>query len=191
MEPVNSVHQYSATIKHCHNIIRTIVSIQEDAFDCRTRYRTLATSRWCNNFGSSLYLIDCRRVCYLCFILRAEYSPLTTREASKFFPPSNAKSPKNIKSSRKLLELVKPPSILSLPGRYCGGSPFTHIVGKRIGEADSILCAGQWSRISWAVVFPSRRNGRAHCVPWTGGEHIGVFRQVQARYQNQITPYSV
>jgi hypothetical protein len=123
MELVNSVHEYTAIIEHCPNIIRAIVSIQADAFDCGTLYRTLCTSRCftCNRFGDHLYLIDCRRVCYFCFTRRAEYLPLTNREASKFFTPKT--NPKrNAQSSRKLLELAKPPSILSLPGRYCGTS---------------------------------------------------------------------
>ncbi|KAG6838827.1 hypothetical protein C0991_008076, partial [Blastosporella zonata] len=34
MELVNSVRQYTAIIEHCPNIIRAIVSIQADAFDC-------------------------------------------------------------------------------------------------------------------------------------------------------------
>ena len=123
MEIVNSVHQYTAIIEHCPNIIRAIVSIQADGFDCGTLYRTLCTSQCstCNCFGNHLYLIDCRRVCYLCFIRRAEYFPLTSREASKFFKffTPNAKSKRNAKSSRKLLALAKLPSILSLPGRYC------------------------------------------------------------------------
>jgi hypothetical protein len=123
MQLVNSVRQYTAIIKHCPNIIRAIVSIQADAFDCGTLYRTLCTSRCftCNRFGDRLYLIDCRRVCYFCFTRRAEYFPLITREASKFFTPIT-KPRRNAKSSRKLLELAKPPSILSLPGRYCYGS---------------------------------------------------------------------
>jgi hypothetical protein len=121
MELVNSVHQYTAIIEHCPNIVRAIVSIQADAFDCGTLYRTLCTSRCftCNRFGDHLYLIDCRRVCYFCFTRRAEYLPLTSHEASKFFT-LNAKPKSNAKSSRKLLELAKPPSVLSLPGRYCG-----------------------------------------------------------------------
>ncbi|KAF8055628.1 hypothetical protein FPV67DRAFT_1567466 [Lyophyllum atratum] len=99
MELVNSVRQYITIIEHCPNIIRAIVSIQADAFDCGTLYRTLY----------------CRRVCYFCFTRRAEYFPLTSREASKFFTP-DARPQSNAKSFRKLLELAKPPSILSLPG---------------------------------------------------------------------------
>ncbi|KAF9484897.1 hypothetical protein BDN70DRAFT_824681 [Pholiota conissans] len=118
---VNSVHQYTAIIEHCPNIIRAIVSVRADAFDCATLYRTLCTSRCftCNRFGDHLYLIDCRRVCYFCFTHRPEYFPLTSREASRFFNP-NAQAQSKSKSSRKLLELANPPSILSLPGRYCG-----------------------------------------------------------------------
>ena len=122
MELVNSVHQYTSIIEHCPNIIRAIVSIQADGFDCGTLYRTLCTSRCftCNRFGDHLYLIDCRRVCYFCFTRRVEYFPLTSGQAAKFFTP-NAKPGSKAKSSRrKLLELAKTPSILSLPGRYCG-----------------------------------------------------------------------
>lgn len=120
MELVNSVHQYTAIIEHCPNIIRAIVSIQADGFDCSTLYRTLCTSRCftCNRFGDHLYLIDCRRVCYFCFTQRSGYFPLTSREAYRLFTP-NAKPQSNDKSVRKLFELAKPPSILSLPGRYC------------------------------------------------------------------------
>ncbi|EDR13154.1 uncharacterized protein LACBIDRAFT_322627 [Laccaria bicolor S238N-H82] len=95
MELVNSVRQYTAMIEHCPNIIRAIVSIQADAFDC-----------------------DCRRVCYFCFTERPEYFPLTSREAYKLFT-LNGKPQSNDKTSRKLFKLAKPPSVLSLPGRYC------------------------------------------------------------------------
>ena len=143
MELVDSVHQYTAIIEHCPNIIRAIVSIQADAFDCGTLYRTLCTSRCstCNRFGSYLYLIDCRRVCYLCFTERAEYFPLTSHEASKFFTP-NTKPRSKAKSSRKLLELAKPPSILSLPGRY-GGSGQGYLRRRRLRLYDRqavVLC---------------------------------------------------
>jgi len=46
MQLVNSVRQYTTIINHCPNIIRAIVSIQADAFDCGTLYRTLCTTRW-------------------------------------------------------------------------------------------------------------------------------------------------
>ena len=118
MALVNALPQYTAILKHCPNIIRAIVSIQADGFDCGTLYRTLCTSQCstCNQFGDHLYLIDCRRTCYLCYITRPEFFPLSSREACRLFS-SSAK--RQDTSPRKLLELVKVPSILSLPGRYC------------------------------------------------------------------------
>ena len=44
MELVNSVQQYTTIIEHCPNIIRAIVSIQADTFDCGALYRMLCTS---------------------------------------------------------------------------------------------------------------------------------------------------
>lgn len=50
---VDPIPQYAALIKHCPNIIRAILSIQADAFDCGTLYRTLSTYRCstCKRFG--------------------------------------------------------------------------------------------------------------------------------------------
>ena len=60
--------------------------------------------------GIMINVFTCARV--------GEYFPLTSREASKFFTRPQGKA----KSSRKLLELARPPSIVSLPGRYCVGT---------------------------------------------------------------------
>ncbi|KAM3549768.1 hypothetical protein ARSEF4850_008684 [Beauveria asiatica] len=53
MELVDSVPQYTAIIKHCPDVIRAILSIQADAFDCDLLYRTLRTTRCstCGRFG--------------------------------------------------------------------------------------------------------------------------------------------
>ncbi|KAF1948854.1 hypothetical protein CC80DRAFT_583333 [Byssothecium circinans] len=104
MELVDSVPQYDAIIKHCPNIIRAILSIQADAFDC-------------DRFGDYLYLIDCRRVCYLCFTRRLEYFPLTIGRASSFFTPDGTQQRSAI-TSRQRLRAANLPSVLSLPGRY-------------------------------------------------------------------------
>ncbi|KAG5989376.1 hypothetical protein E4U52_005624, partial [Claviceps spartinae] len=79
------VPQYTALIKHCPNIVRAILSIKADAFDYNVLYRTLSTfsCSTCERFGDRLYLIDCRRVCYQCFMERLEYFPLTVGRASK------------------------------------------------------------------------------------------------------------
>ena len=39
MKLVNSVRQYTPIIEHCPNIIRAIIGIQADVFDCSTLYR--------------------------------------------------------------------------------------------------------------------------------------------------------
>jgi len=87
MQLVNSIRQYTAIIKHCPNIIRAIVSIQGDAFDCRTLYRTRCTTRCstCIRFGN--LIDDCRRVCLFCFSERPEYFPSHVTKHTSSSPP--------------------------------------------------------------------------------------------------------
>ncbi|RDA83181.1 hypothetical protein CP532_6445 [Ophiocordyceps camponoti-leonardi (nom. inval.)] len=120
MELVDSITQYSAIIKHCPNIIRAIVSIRANAYDCNALFRTLSSKKCstCQHFGDHLYLIDCCRVCYFCYTRRPEFFPLTLGRASRFFVPSKRQRRDGI-TSRKLLRAAKPPSVLSLPGEYC------------------------------------------------------------------------
>jgi len=120
MQLVDSVPQYATIIKHCPDIIRAIVSIEADAFDCNALYATLSTTRCstCERFGDHLYLIDCRRVCYFCFTRRLEYFPLTIGRASSFFT-SGGTQQRHAATSRQRLLAANPPSVLSLPGRYC------------------------------------------------------------------------
>jgi len=135
MELVDSVPQYAAFIKHCPNIIRAILSIRADAFDCGTLFKTLSTSRCstCKRFGDHLYLIDCRRVCYFCFTRRPEYFPLTIGQASRYFT-LNGTQQRNATTTRQLLHVANPPSVLSLPGRYCTawGSDGGNLARKRL-----------------------------------------------------------
>ena len=77
-EVVDSVPQYAAIVKHCPNLLRAILSIGARGYSCATLYRTLCTTRCsaCSFFGDHLYLIDCRRVCYMCFARRRQsHSP--------------------------------------------------------------------------------------------------------------------
>jgi len=119
MQLVNSIRQYAAIIQHCPYIIRVIISIQADAFDCATLYRTLCTTRCstCNRFGDRLYLIVCRRVCYFCFTNRPEYFTIKSEEVYELFI-SNAKPQYD---RTKFFTLAKPPSILCLSGPYPDG----------------------------------------------------------------------
>ncbi len=110
MELVDSVPQYAALINHCPNIIRAILSIQADAFDCGTLYKILSTKRCstCERFGDHLYLIDCRRVCHFCFTMRLEYFPLTIGQASRFFGLNRTPEHKAI-TARQRLHVANPP----------------------------------------------------------------------------------
>ncbi|KAH7019653.1 hypothetical protein EDB80DRAFT_701256 [Ilyonectria destructans] len=120
MDLVDSIPQYAAIIKHCPDIIRAILSIQADAFNCSTLYATLCTTQCakCKCFGNHLFLIDCRRVCYMCFTRKLEFSPLTIDSAKRFFPLQGTQLPNALTMSQRL-RAANVPSILSLPGRYC------------------------------------------------------------------------
>ncbi|OAA63322.1 F-box domain, cyclin-like protein [Niveomyces insectorum RCEF 264] len=127
MELVDSVPQYAAIIRHCPTIVRAILSIQADAFGCGVLYATLCTTRCstCERFGDHLYLIDCRRVCYFCFTQRLEYLPLTMGDILRCFLPRSTGAQRRSaaatgSSGRQRLREANPPSVLSLPGRYCG-----------------------------------------------------------------------
>lgn len=119
-ELVDSVPEYAAIIKHCPDVIRAILSIQADAFDCSVLYKTLGTTRCstCERFGDHLYLITCRRVCYFCFTRRLEYCPLTMGRALRFVNVDETQE-SGVMTSRQRLRSSNPPSVLSLPGRYC------------------------------------------------------------------------
>ncbi|GJD02227.1 F-box domain-containing protein [Colletotrichum higginsianum] len=125
MQLVDSVPQYAAILRHCPDIIRAIISIQADAFDCNTLYATLSTTRCatCDRYGDHLYLIDCSRVCYFCFTRRPEYWPLTAGRASSVFmscrPITTSTNTASSSSNRQRLLAANLPSVLSLPGRYC------------------------------------------------------------------------
>lgn len=119
-ELVDSVPQYAAIIKHCPDVIRAIVSIQAGSFDCEVLYRTLSTTRCstCERFGDHLYLISCCRVCYFCFTRRVEYLPLTMGRALRSLDSDGVQLRSAI-SGRQRLRALNPPTVLSLPGRYC------------------------------------------------------------------------
>ena len=124
MDLVDSVPQYASLIKHCSNIVRAVISIQADAYDCTTLYKTLCTTQCftCGRFGDHLYLIDCCRVCLFCFTQRLEYFPLTIGRASKFLT-SDGTQQHGATTGRQHLLAVNPLSVLSLPGRYCSVGP--------------------------------------------------------------------
>jgi len=86
MEFVNSVHQCTAIIEDCPDILRAVVSIQVEAFDCAKLYRTLFTTRCStyNRFGD--YLIDRLSPCLLLLFHRSS-SPSQVARHTGSSPP--------------------------------------------------------------------------------------------------------
>ncbi|PHH63083.1 hypothetical protein CDD81_6328 [Ophiocordyceps australis] len=117
MDMVDSIPQYAKMLNHCPDIIRAATSMQANAYDCCTLFNTLSTTdcSTCGNFGAYLYLIDCRRVCSLCAVTRAEFLPIPWKVARAICAPKTANARRAL-TNQQLRRRV--PSILSLPGRY-------------------------------------------------------------------------
>ncbi|KAI1414113.1 hypothetical protein F5Y13DRAFT_21962 [Hypoxylon sp. FL1857] len=107
MHVVNSLHQYKMISKHCINVLRAAVSLEAASFDCRTLYETLRTRKCgnCHRFGSYLYLITCKRVCYFCFSSTLKFRPMSAKDAARF-------------SGLPMQDLMHLPHVMSLAGRY-------------------------------------------------------------------------
>ncbi|KAK1764744.1 hypothetical protein QBC33DRAFT_580023 [Phialemonium atrogriseum] len=91
MSLVDSLHQYGMVFKHWPNVLRSIINIRADYFDCKTLYQTLSSSK-CktrDRFGGYLYLVTCKHL--------------------------GIWLPSHVGCSRR--ELKHPPYIVSLPGR--------------------------------------------------------------------------
>ena len=102
MAAVDSLHGYCLLAKHFPDILRAILSLEADSFDCGTLWRTLTTSTCasCHGFGNYLYIITCERVRYKCFSFDTRFLP--------------------VMRSRKMQEeenTPRIPNVLSLPGR--------------------------------------------------------------------------
>ncbi|KAI0484955.1 hypothetical protein GGR56DRAFT_616277 [Xylariaceae sp. FL0804] len=69
-ELVNSLVEYKAITTHAQNALRDILSIEAGrGITCRTLYDKLCTPNCeqCGDFGSYLYLLTCKRLCFFCF----------------------------------------------------------------------------------------------------------------------------
>ncbi|KAI5859492.1 hypothetical protein GGS23DRAFT_585652 [Durotheca rogersii] len=85
IELVNSLPQYKAISTHARNALRGILSIETGRWiTCRTLYEKLCTPgcEQCGDLGGYLYLLTCKRVCFLCISEDRLYLPLSRRRAS-------------------------------------------------------------------------------------------------------------
>ncbi|KAL9625317.1 MAG: hypothetical protein Q9160_000380 [Pyrenula sp. 1 TL-2023] len=88
IELVNSLPQYKAINAHALNALHGILSIETGRWiTCRTLFEKLCTPgcELCGDFGSYLYLLTCKRVCFLCFSQDRLYLPLPLKRASRKF----------------------------------------------------------------------------------------------------------
>ncbi|KAH7009720.1 hypothetical protein EDB80DRAFT_713746, partial [Ilyonectria destructans] len=108
MALVDTLHEYRMVAEHCPDILRAILSIRANSFDCRTLYRTLCTTECatCDQVGNYLYLITCKRVCYLCFMENLDYLPIFLAQAARLTGLSREKV------------VLRFPNIRALPGIY-------------------------------------------------------------------------
>lgn len=114
MQIVNSIPQYDAIIRQCPDVIRAILATEANAFDLDHLHKTLKNDKCfsCStngSWGTSLYLITCRRVCTHCLLRCPEWLPCKLEDS--------AESEETRHQSHQMPE-AKYPSILTLPFEY-------------------------------------------------------------------------
>jgi hypothetical protein len=121
---VESFPQYQAIRKHAHNALRGIICIEASRWiTCEMLYEKLCTAECeeCGDFGGYLYILTCKRVCFLCLSEDKRYLPLRYRHAIRKFG-----------LNRPILGTL--PSMKSIPGTY---SPNEKKVCAHIALVDS------------------------------------------------------
>ncbi|KAF4976998.1 hypothetical protein FZEAL_6418 [Fusarium zealandicum] len=77
--------EYNAIITHAWDAFRGALSIRVGHITCRELYKTLCTRncQGCGDFGGYIYLLNLKRVCFLCFTEGRFYFPVTKRLACR------------------------------------------------------------------------------------------------------------
>jgi hypothetical protein len=130
IELVNALPSYKAIITHIPNALTGILAIRAGRWImCRTLFEKLCapTCEECGDFGGYLYLITCKRVCFLCFTHEKAYLPLSSRAACREF---------GLKSG--IVETL--PHMLVVPGTYAPN--MKKASGTILIDYQSALCAG-------------------------------------------------
>jgi hypothetical protein len=100
--------QYKLIKTHAPESIRGCLGLKTARFiTCQDLYEKLSTAECdsCGDFGGYLYLITCRRVCFLCFTEKADFLPLPRNEVLRRFGLSSE-------------HLATLPFLKSVPGIY-------------------------------------------------------------------------
>ncbi|KID86156.1 F-box domain-containing protein [Metarhizium guizhouense ARSEF 977] len=80
--------QYKAITTNARNALRGILRIGTSRWiTCKSLFENLRTSacEQCGDFGGYLYILTCRRVCFVCFTQDKRYLPLRPNEACRRF----------------------------------------------------------------------------------------------------------
>ncbi|KAK2739463.1 hypothetical protein FQN57_006592 [Myotisia sp. PD_48] len=105
---VNSIPQYKKVVLHVPVAIWGSLRISTGgSFSFQKLYGELSKTKCdtCGSFGEYLYLMTCRRVCFLCFTEEIEFLPLHRTDAKRKF-------------GLRVEDLATLPSMRSIPGRY-------------------------------------------------------------------------
>jgi hypothetical protein len=105
---VASIPQYKAISTHANDALRGVLSIETGLWiTCETLYAILCTPQCeqCGDFGGYLYILTCKRVCFLCFTQEQTYLPLRYSHAIQKFG-----------LNRQILDTL--PQMRSIPGTY-------------------------------------------------------------------------
>ena len=108
LEVTESIPQYKAIATHARTALRGILSIETGPWiTCEILYEKLCTAQCeeCGDFGGYLYLLTCKRVCFLCFTETWKYLPLPYSEAFRKWG-----------ATTRILSTV--PRLRSVPGVY-------------------------------------------------------------------------
>lgn len=105
---VNSFPHYQAVVDHAPAALRGMLSIGAARSNtCQDLYEKSCTAKCdiCGDFGGYLYLITCKRVCFMCLSENTSYLPLLKYDVIRKFGLGSR-------------ELMKIPQIRSKPGCY-------------------------------------------------------------------------
>jgi hypothetical protein len=108
LEILESIPQYKAIATHASNVLQGAVKTGAGQWiSCETVYEKLyaAECEQCGDFGGYLYILTCKRVCFLCLSEAANFLPLQPIQAIRKFA-----------INRQILGTL--PCMRSIPGEY-------------------------------------------------------------------------
>ena len=100
MQLVDAVSEYQTVLKHSPDALRAILATGAGRFiSCAQLIDVLRTALCedCQDFGGYIYLLTCKRVCFLCLTHKEKYLPLTammSRRTYGYKPSDNSGIPR-------------------------------------------------------------------------------------------------